>query len=89
MMEFVKYKAFIGIDTLFDSSDADDLLNSMSVLIDSVDNGEVIGTFDIVTEYINRTPLYYAVVEIPKWAETVLFIKFAEYDWKEIEGSTI
>ncbi|WNA15914.1 hypothetical protein XaC1_271 [Xanthomonas phage XaC1] len=81
-MEYVKYKAYLGVDTLFDVSDADELLNSMCILIDSVEKEHIESTFDIVAEYINHTPFYYAHVCIPKWSESLLFIKFPEYEWK-------
>lgn len=87
-MEFVTYKAYLGFDTLFDSNDSNDLLNDMSILFDSFDTGERLSTFEIITEYVNRTPLYYATVNIPKWSETILLIKFGEYEWQLIEEST-
>lgn len=84
MIDYVQYKAFLGVDTLFDSSDADDLMNEMCLLIDSIDKDTIESTFEIVTEYTNHTPFYYALIKVPKWSETVLFIKFPEYDWKEV-----
>lgn len=78
-MEYIKYKAYLGFDELKDS---DDLLNSMSILIDSVEYDNIESTFDVITEYRNRTPFFYAVVNIPKWSESLLFIRFPEYNWE-------
>ncbi len=79
MREYISYKAYIGFDEIKDS---DELLNSMSMLIDSVEYENIESTFDIVTEFRNRTPFYYAVVRIPKWSQSLLFIKFPEYNWE-------
>lgn len=79
MREYIRYKAYLGFDEL---SDSDELLNSMSMLIDSVEYDTIESTFDIITEYRNRTPFFYAEVYIPKWSESLLFIKFPEYNWE-------
>lgn len=79
MKEYIRYKAYLGFDEL---SNSDELLNSMSMLIDSVEYDTINSTFDIVTEYRNRTPFFYAQVCIPKWSESLLFIIFPEYNWE-------
>ena len=83
----MRYEAFMGTDEFLYSGEVSDLSDRMVKFMESINDGNGTGTFEIKEEIIHNYPLYYAEVNIPSWTEALFLIQFYEYNWELTEES--